>query len=392
MAIRIGFTLIGHGHWSGGENYLRNMLGVIQDFLSEDIEPYLFLTPQQAEKIGDSLTEFLAAPPVIDTRIIGAGQGKRALTAFIFGSDKQAASLFSDYGINVVFESAQFYGSKFPIPVLSWIPDFQHRRLAHLFPKKAWYKRDFGFRLQTNGTRVIMLSSQDALKDCETFYPKMHGQSAVVPFAIDLNPAEHYPRIEQAKNDHNLPERYFYLPNQYWTHKNHRVVIEALGILAQSGELSDIPPVILTGRTTDPRDPELYDRDMARAHDLKCEGHFRHLGLIPYADVFALNAGCLAMINPSRFEGWSTPVEEAKALGTPMLLSRIGLHQEQAPDAHFFGLEDPQALADLIRHVSKRKASKRASVTSLAALQMKRRRTYAGALLEAIKQAIDLRS
>lgn len=55
--------------------------------------------------------------------------------------------------------------------------------------------------------------------------------------------------------------------------------------------------------------------------DAKASGvdsNFRHLGLIPYNDVFALNAACDALMNPSKFEGWSTPVEEAKALGTPL--------------------------------------------------------------------------
>jgi glycosyltransferase involved in cell wall biosynthesis len=37
-----------------------------------------------------------------------------------------------------------------------------------------------------------------------------------------------------------------------------------------------------------------------------------------------------ALINPSLFEGWSTTVEEAKSTGTPMILSDLGVHREQA--------------------------------------------------------------
>ena len=38
----------------------------------------------------------------------------------------------------------------------------------------------------------------------------------------------------------------------------------------------------------------------------------------------------VALLNPSHFEGWSTTVEEARALGVPMLLSDLDVHLEQA--------------------------------------------------------------
>ena len=41
-------------------------------------------------------------------------------------------------------------------------------------------------------------------------------------------------------------------------------------------------------------------------------------------------------------------MEEAKAVGTPLLLSDITVHREQAPDARFFALDDAETLADLI--------------------------------------------
>ena len=67
--------------------------------------------------------------------------------------------MMASEGIDVAFEPAQFYGNRFPIPVISWIPDFQHRHLPHLFSRSAWWRRDIGFRLQASGNRTIMLSS-----------------------------------------------------------------------------------------------------------------------------------------------------------------------------------------------------------------------------------------
>ena len=60
-----------------------------------------------------------------------------------------------------------------------------------------------------------------------------------------------------------------------------------------------------------------------------------------------------ALINPSRFEGWSTTVEEAKSFGVPMILSDIDVHREQTGGvARYFGTDDPEALANHLSDVS----------------------------------------
>jgi hypothetical protein len=55
-------------------------------------------------------------------------------------------------------------------------------------------------------------------------------------------------------------------------------------------------------------------------------------------------------VNPSRFEGWSTTVEEAKSLGKRVLVSDIAVHREQAPArASYFGVDDAGVLAAQLR-------------------------------------------
>ena len=61
-----------------------------------------------------------------------------------------------------------------------------------------------------------------------------------------------------------------------------------------------------------------------------------------------MNANCIALINPSFFEGWSTTVEEAKSLGTKMILSNIKLHLEQAKNALFFDPKKVESFQDVI--------------------------------------------
>jgi len=58
---------------------------------------------------------------------------------------------------------------------------------------------------------------------------------------------------------------------------------------------------------------------------------------------------CVCLINPSLFEGWSTTVEEAKALGKHIILSDIPVHREQNPPrSDYFHAHDANALAQIM--------------------------------------------
>jgi glycosyltransferase involved in cell wall biosynthesis len=386
----LGLTLIGSGHWTGGETYLRNMLGVMAQELQGRLEARLFLSPAQAEKLAGSLDHLLPAPPVVHAAFDPALRGRQMPRTLLTGSNTDIAAVFQSAGVDVVWESAVFLGRSFPLPVLSWLPDFQHRHLGHLFSRRAWWRRDIGFRLQTGTRRTVLLSSEDARRDCETFYPASRGRTAVVRFAIDLDPATHIARRGDIISRHGLPERYVYLPNQFWSHKNHAVVVDALGLLKARGALEAAMPVILTGNTKDPRDPGGFERLMARAAEAGVAGHFRYLGLVPYEDVFALNAAADALLNPSRFEGWSTTVEEAKALGTRLILSDLGVHREQAPEARFFNHASAEDLASALRDISSGPALRRADAETLRTAHAARRTGHANALLAACEAAIRL--
>ena len=112
--------------------------------------------------------------------------------------------------------------------------------------------------------------------------------------------------------------------------------------------------VAASGGKDDPREPDYFDSIVRQIDERNLSGNFRYLGMIPLSHVYALLRVCTALINPSRFEGWSTTVEEAKSFGVPMILSDLDVHREQtAGMASYFGTDDPTALADhLIRAAS----------------------------------------
>ncbi len=124
--------------------------------------------------------------------------------------------------------------------------------------------------------------------------------------------------------------------------------MEALILLKEDGRLESIPPIVMSGPTTDNRDPKLFDRFLQNASKSGVSQCLRHVGLIPYSDVLSLNAAACAVLNPSLFEGWSSSVEEAKSLSSNLIISDIPVHREQAPGASFFAPDNAPALASLL--------------------------------------------
>src|SRR3990167_8740900 len=365
--IRVAFPLLGRGGWTGGFVYLKNTLRLINSRLADKLEAWVFLSPEEDFKFGAELRPLVSGRVIVDPTIEIAGRGTSLAKALATGRDAALERLLMERGIDVAFESASFYGARFSIPIISWITDFQHRHMPEMFSWLNWWRRDIGFKMQIGARRTIMLSSNTAREDLERFYPSADGRGQVVRFAIDVDHAAYLDRGGEVRETYLLPERYFFLPNQFWRHKNHSVIVEALGLIAAEHGLGAIPPIILTGQSKDPRNPNYFEDLFSRGRELGVEGLFRYLGLLPYDHILSLNASCEAMINPSRFEGWSTPIEEAKAFATPLLLSDIPIHREQAPDAFFLDPHSPEKAAAVLVDLASKPTAQRPALEMLRA-------------------------
>lgn len=343
--LRIGMHPIGGDLWMGGYNYQVNLARTVSKYAAGEAELVIGQAPETPEA---RLQPFRNLPGVtldVDPLFSPTQNSARLRQAMLTGVDSRARDFFQRHRCDVVFENATYFGWRFPFPTLAWIPDFRHRYLP--FPRGMWLRREFGFRMQIATGRQFMLSSGDAEADCVRFYPATKGRTNVVRFAVP--PPKDIPNDEiiAIRDGLGLPEDFFFLPNQFWWHKNHELAADALRILKDRGVNAVIAA---SGNTTDPENPGRFDALMQHVKNRGVEDRFRMLGQIPYHSLVALIRGCRALINPSRFEGWSTTVEEAKALGAPMLLSGIGVHREQAEGmAVFFDCDDAAGLADAMQ-------------------------------------------
>lgn len=340
--IRVGFVMELDVSWLGGVNYFRNLVNAIYCLKDRKVEVVIF-TGKRSDH--DVLSGF---PPVEVVRSaifdrMSPQWAVRKIAHRLFSRSDSTERLLEKNNIDVLSHSS-FLSSSASIPAIGWIPDFQHVHLPEFFTSKELHFRNKEFTSLAKYCSKLILSSHDALRDLAEFSPDAVRKTAVLQFCVNPENLNLGVRsLDQLASKYQFTGKYFLLPNQFWAHKNHRLVVEALKRLKQEGVNVQ---VLATGNTQDYRQPAHFNKLMQLVLDLNLEDNFKVLGMLPLDDLVALMRHSLAIINPSLFEGWSTTVEEAKLLGVNVLLSDIAVHREQDPEnAYYFSPNDPLELA-----------------------------------------------
>ena len=235
-----------------------------------------------------------------------------------------------------------------------WIPDFQECYYPQYFTQDELEKRRRQREMIARSDRPVVLSSQSAKNDFVKFFHPTNKNIYVVPFVsaiedevVKLTDDFCFEVLKKYKLN-NI--KFVLISNQFWQHKNHIVVFEAIAKAKSSGLFKDLT-FVFTGELRDYRNTDYYNKLKKIIHDNDIEKQIKILGFIDRADQLALMHKAQLIIQPSLFEGWGTVVEDAKVLDKTIVLSDISVHREQMNDKCFlFNADDPQ---DLIKVLEK---------------------------------------
>jgi glycosyltransferase involved in cell wall biosynthesis len=252
------------------------------------------------------------------------------------------------YDLDVVLPIRDFSISPKVCPSIGWIPDFQHEHLPEYTSETHLkFMRSLLGHLARNCT-LILLSSETSKRHFETHFPDFKHKSRVASFTSNLWAEKLSANPVETVTKYNLPPDYGLVANQFWAHKNHQVLPEALKILkSRNAEVQ----LVLTGLPADFRDPEnktiSHLFQACHAFDVHRQIHF--LGKVPYLEMVNLMRASNFVLQPSLWEGWSTSIEDAKALGKALVCSDLEVHKEQIPEADgFFNPSSPDQLASVL--------------------------------------------
>ena len=239
------------------------------------------------------------------------------------------------------------------IPCVMAIHDLQHR-LQPEFPEVSdggqWEKREYIFRNAARYATLLLADSEVGKEDILNFcgsYGVTPDRVKVLPFlpacylAVDVSEGERH----RVRTTYHLSGRYLFYPAQFWPHKNHTRIVQALALLRQEHRLK--APVVFCGSHRGEILKHTFREVMSLSHQLGLEDQVHYLGYVPDGDMSGLYAGAVALVMPTFFGPTNIPVLEAWAFGCPVLTSDIRGVREQAGDAAV--LVDPrsvEAIAD----------------------------------------------
>ena len=347
--------LIALDRWRGGVIYTHNLVRALAR-LPESERPRITLfcrsSAELFEEVASSADKVVVYESLLD-KIFGntrfdvyAQRLNSGLSAAFRGEAMpELARAARREKVETVFPVSVSYTRLLP-KTIAWIPDLQHCFLPEFFSRMARVARDRSFpALLRDPNRHVVFSSRCALDDASRAYGPPLAKTHILHFATVPLPSwfqDPAPFVAKYK----FPSPYLILCNQFWIHKDHVTAFKAVAKLKREGLTVQL---VCTGPTHDNRHPEFFPKLKSQIKELGIEDQVHILGMIPRADQVCLMRASKAVLQPSQFEGWSTVIEDASAVGKPVIASNFAVHIEQdAPGSSFFRMGDADDCARAI--------------------------------------------
>jgi len=334
--IRVGFLInFNYLKWLGGTYVIKNLINCINIHSKGEIEPILIVKKdlsrneiKEFKNIKLLKTNFFHKQSLI-SKIYNK------FLVFCFGKSNKYDNFFKKNNINILSHSnalsnSLFLGKNSTIKSLPFLADLQYLHFPENFSFKNILLRKLNILMCALHSSKIILSSLDVKKDLKKVSKLGYKKAIVHPFIFKSPSKSKILSLSFLKKKYKISTNFFYLPNQYRIHKNHIVVLESLKHLKKYNKLNDLL-IISTGHSEDHRKVNYFKKIKSFISKNHLENNYRYLGIVPFKEVESFIYHSVALIHPSKFEGRSSPVEQAKAIGKQVILSNIDIHKEQKP-------------------------------------------------------------
>ena len=337
---KIGIPFLGdYRSWAGGVIYIINLVSALLT-LDDEIKPKIIIFFSPKAPIED--IEAINYPFIEYVKVKDGYNFIQRFINFIL------IKYFNSSIISATLPHVCYpYWKMMPVgpKPIYWIADFQERYLPAMFSQSEVSQRKQNQCLISKKNAVVVFSSNDARNDYENFYPNHKNELKLLQFASIL-PKHDNLNIQELLTEFDLSTKYYFSPNQFWKHKNHLVILKAINILKDKN-LEFI--VAFSGSENDRRNQNYFNELKEYVATNGLEKWVKFLGFIDRKKQLCLMNHSIGIIQPSLFEGWSTVVEDAKALSQFILLSDLRVHREQInQNCDFFDPFEPIQLSKLM--------------------------------------------
>lgn len=230
-------------------------------------------------------------------------------------------------------------GYQLSVPCVVSIHDLMHRYEAR-FPEVSgqgrFAIREHRFSNLAKTALHVLVDSEVGRKQVVQAYTVAEHKVSSLPY---IPPGYIFETEEPPDFDarFSLPKRYIFYPAQFWPHKNHRRLLDALAEVHQGGVT---PHLVLSGGKA-----HEYENLVRQIEALGLTSFVTFLGYVPDAYLRGLYRRARAMVMPTAFGPTNIPPLEAFASGCPAAVSNIYGMPEQADGAAL--LFDPESKSEI---------------------------------------------
>jgi len=316
---RILFNISNVKQWIGGIYYIKSIveLFLISDNLKSSYEIILIVDESQ-QKIFVDIEK--------DISIIVSTYNNKYLNSLLFA--KVILKNRVDFWYAISFN---FIERIFKKKAIFWIPDFQYLYFPQFFSTRELKNRKKRVQQIAEMKNSLILSSNSAKMDFLSQYSRAKCECFVVHFTSNIGrDIRKITKFKEKKilRELNLDRKYVYIPNQFWQHKNHIVVLKAIKELLKKEKFKN-SRFVFTGEMSDYRNSQYMKEIKLVFEDKAFRNNLINLGFMDRMEQLIVMKNADFIIQPSLFEGWGTVLEDAKVMDKTVLLSDIEVHREQ---------------------------------------------------------------
>jgi glycosyltransferase involved in cell wall biosynthesis len=244
-------------------------------------------------------------------------------------------------GIEVIWYPSAGDTCTLDIPYIIPVWDLQHR-LQPFFPEVSedggWAYRERWLSTTLRRAAVVLTGTEVGRAEIERFYGVPRERIRVAPFPT--------PTFAEAELASSAPPavsgQYLFYPAQFWPHKNHANLLQALRLLRERDQL-DLS-LVFTGSD---KGNEPFIRELVSRLNLTDRVHF--LGFVPRETLASLYRHAFALTFLTFFGPDNLPPLEALAAGCPVIASDVTGAREQLGDAALLvDPRSPEQIADAV--------------------------------------------
>lgn len=213
-------------------------------------------------------------------------------------------------------------------PYIYTVWDLGHRRTPY-FPEVSrsgwlWDSREETYRKMLFKASYVITGNEEGKKEILESYPMPGSKIRISPF-----PVADFCRGKEEKPGFDIPEKYFFYPAQFWPHKNHICILNALVHLRDKYNLK--PTVFLTG--SDKGNKTYITK---KIEELNLSEQVKFTGFLKDEELKYLYTHATAMIFASLMGPNNMPPIEATFLNCPVIITDLDGHKEQLGDTALY--------------------------------------------------------